>query len=207
MLFLEKLMNGSIYVNDSARSFNKIYPTIIDFKFLSEITGKNIVKVIGNRLLDQIEKIPKFFLINSPNFMLVMGDDDYSIRSEISSNKPRTSVSGNNLNKSLIQDEPGKIVTEDDLSVFKRLIILNFILLKFKVVFIFGKLAIYFIQFIQKDYIFNKKFNLHPYLANLIKFILVKAELNNIEIILPEDGKYIIKSEYAKFFNPDGNYL
>lgn len=204
MLFLEKLMSGSIFINDSTKSINKIYPTIIDFKFLSEITKKNYVKAIGLRLHNQIQKIYNFFSINSPNFVLVIGDDDSIIQAEIANFKLlHNNQSSNSVNKSIIQEDSGKTVSEEDLSIFKRLIMLNFIILRFKTVFILGRLALYFIQFVQKDYIFAKKFDVHPYLANLIKFIIAKAELNNIEIVLPEDGKYIVNNEYKKFFNAD----
>jgi len=206
MLFLEKLMNGSIFINDSTKAINKIYPTVIDFKFLSQITKKNYVKAIGLRLHNQIQKIYNFFSINSPNYILVIGDDDNVIQTEIMSFKLHNNIpNSNTMNRSLIQEESGKTVTEEDKALFKRLIILNFIILRFKSVFIFGKLALYFIQYVQKDYIFAQKFNIHPYLANLIKFIIAKAELNNIEIILPEDGKYIVETEYPKFFNSDRN--
>lgn len=204
MLFLEKLMNGSIYINDSTKSFNKTYPTIIDFKFLGEMTKQKYVKAIGLRMHNQIQKIYNFFSINSPNFILAIGDDDSTNQFEISKFKLlHTIQSSSSLNKSIVQEESGKTVSDEDVAVFKRLIILNFIILKFKTVFIFGKLALYFIQFIQKDYIFAKKFDVHPYLTNMIKFIIAKAELNNIEIVLPEDGKYIMKVEYSKFFNTD----
>jgi len=207
MIFLEKLMNGSIYINDSTRSINKIYPTIIDFKFLSEVTKKKYVKALGFRIFNEIQKIPNFFMINSPNFMLVIGDDDLSNNLEIANFKEKNRQMSNSMNKSTIHEEQGKNVTEDDKNIFNRLLILNFILLRFKTVFIFGKLALYFLQFIQKDFIFDCKFDLHPYLANLVKFIIAKAELNQIEIILPEDGRYILKTEYAKFFNSDCKFL
>jgi len=203
MLFLEKLIIGSIFINDSTKSFNKIYPTIIDFKFLYEITKKKFVKAIGLRMNNQIQKITNFFSINSPNYILVFGDEDSMTQFEISSYKLLQNQSGNSINKTLIQEESGKTITEEDTTLFKRLIMLNFVILKFKTVFIFGKLALYFIQFIQKDYIFSRKFDIHPYLENLIKFILAKAELNNIEIVLPEDIKYIVNSEYSRFFNTD----
>ena len=193
MLFLEKFMKGSTYINDSTKSINKKYPTVIDFKFLSDITQRSYVKAIGLRLHTQIQKITKFLTINSQNFVLVIGDDD-NINDFEYENK--VSLKGD-------EEKDRSWISEEDRMLFKRLLILNFILLKFKVVFIFGKLALYFIQFIQKDYIFARKYNCHVFLGNLIKFIIAKAELNNVEIVLPEDARYLQKVEYVKYYNTD----
>jgi hypothetical protein len=203
MSFLEKFMKGSIFINDSTRSIGKNYPSIIDYKFLSDYTNNTYNKAIGLRLNNQISKITNFFSINTQNFILVLGDADIFIPFEANQGK----ANSNNLRHSISYEETqnfNKIgFTDDDIDVYKRLIMLNFMLLKFKTIFIFGKLALYFIQFVQKDYIFNKKFEIHHFLANLMKLILTKAQLNNIELILPEDGKYIVKSEYSKFFTTE----
>jgi hypothetical protein len=203
MSFLEKFMKGSIFINDSTRSIGKNFPSIIDYKFLSDYTNKIYNKAIGLRLNNQIVKITNFFSINTQNFILVLGDGDIFIPFEANQGKANT----HNLRHSISYEESQNFnnvgFTDDDIDVYKRLIMLNFMLLKFKTIFIFGKLALYFIQFIQKDYIFNKKFEIHHFLSKLIKLILTKAQLNNIELILPEDGKYIVKSEYSKFFNTE----
>ena len=141
----------------------------------------------------EIQKITKFLTINSQNFVLVIGDDD-NINDFEYENK--VSLKGD-------EEKDRSWISEEDRMLFKRLLILNFILLKFKVVFIFGKLALYFIQFIQKDYIFARKYNCHVFLGNLIKFIIAKAELNNVEIVLPEDARYLQKVEYVKYYNTD----
>lgn len=193
MLFLEKFMKGFTYINDSTKSINKKYPTVIDFKFLSDVTQKSYVKAIGLRLHTQIQKITKFLSINSQNFMLVIGDDDNFNDLE----------NGNKVSLKGEEEKDSSWISEEDRMLFKRLLVLNFILLKFKVVFIFGKLALHFIQFIQKDYIFARKYNCHVYLRNLIKFIVSKAQLNNVEIVLPEDARYLLKVEYAKYYNSD----
>lgn len=204
MSYLEKFMKGTIFVNDSTRSIVKNYPTIIDYKFLSDVTLKPYSKAIGLRLNTQINKITNFFTINSPNFILILGDGDIFIPFDANQTK-NNNASRNSISYEESQNINKSGFSEDDQDVFKRLFMLNFMLLKFKTVFIFGKLALYFIQFIQKDFIFHIKFDIHPFLANLMKFILAKAQLNNIEIILPEDGKYIAKSEYSKFFNTERN--
>ena len=196
-------MKGSIFINDSTRSIGKNYPSIIDYKFLSDYTNKIYSKAIGLRLNTQISKITNFFTINSPNFILVLGDGDIFIPFDANQSKANPN---NNMSRQSISYEESQNFnkigfSEEDIDVFQRLIMLNFTLFKYKTIFIFGKMALYFIQFIQKDFIFNVKFDVHPFLANLMKLILVKAQLNNIEIILPEDGKYIVKSEYSKFFN------
>lgn len=154
---------AQIYINDSTVHFTCKYPSIINM--LSK------TKAMGIRLETQIQKITNFFLINSPNFMLVIG---------------------NNFDRKYEKDIP------DDY-IMQNLLILNSIMQRFKVIFIYGKLAIYFIHFIQKDYILDPSFKLNPVFNQLIKFILIRASLNNIEIILPEDGRILKKTEYAKF--------
>jgi len=92
---------------------------------------------------------------------------------------------------------------ENDLLTDLRII--NASLLKFTHIFIIGKLAIYFIHFIQKNYIINKE-EINPDYDRLTRFILIQADLNNIEIVLPEDAYTLKSSEYEKFSTQE-NYF
>jgi len=84
--------------------------------------------------------------------------------------------------------------------------IINTSLLKFKSVFIIGKLALYFINFVQKEFNFGSR---EPFITDydrLTRFILIQAHLNNIEIVLPEDAYILNKEEFEKF-STEENYL
>ena len=67
-----------------------------------------------------------------------------------------------------------------------------------------GKLALQFIQFLRHDYeLFDN--NLYPVNENLFKlmrYILIKADLLKIEIILPTDFKILNKEEFKKHLEP-----
>ena len=75
---------------------------------------------------------------------------------------------------------------------------------RFKKIFIFGKLSLQFIQFIRHDYdLFDKKlYPVNPNLFSLMKYILIKAYLLKIEIILPDDFKILDKEEFKKHLMP-----
>ena len=85
-----------------------------------------------------------------------------------------------------------------------NLLILNAIMGKFKKIFIMGKLALQFIQFLRHDYeIFdNNLYQVHPSLFKIIRYILVKADLLNIEIIIPSDFKILDKEEFNRHLYP-----
>ncbi len=89
--------------------------------------------------------------------------------------------------------------------VLTDLRIINATLLKFKSVFIIGKLAIYFITFIQKKFNFGNEEFTSEY-NRLTRFILIQAHLNKIEVVLPEDATILDVSEYEKFLTEE-NYL
>lgn len=72
-------------------------------------------------------------------------------------------------------------------------------MLRFKVIFILGKLGIMLIHFLQRDFIIDPKYKLNPLFYKLVKYILVKANFNKIEISLPVDGKILKKLEYEKY--------
>ena len=90
------------------------------------------------------------------------------------------------------------------------LLILNAVMHKFKKIFIMGKLALQFIQFLRHDYeIFdNNLYQVNPNLFKMIRYILIKADLLNIEIIIPSDFKILNKEEFERhlypFIDPNG---
>ncbi len=92
----------------------------------------------------------------------------------------------------------------DEECFITELLILNAVMVKFKKIFIMGKLALQFIQFLRQDYeLFDN--NLYPVNENLFKimrFILIKADLLNIDIILPDDFKILNKEEFKKHLGP-----
>ena len=84
------------------------------------------------------------------------------------------------------------------------LLILNATMTKFKKIFIMGKLALQFIQFLRHDYeIFdNNLYPVNPNLFKIIRYILVKADLLGIEIIIPNDFKILNKEEFERHLYP-----
>jgi hypothetical protein len=67
-----------------------------------------------------------------------------------------------------------------------------------------------FIQFLRNDYtLFDEKYKIQENLLKLMKYILVRAYLLNIEIILPEDFKILDKEEYQRhletMYDADGD--
>ena len=67
-----------------------------------------------------------------------------------------------------------------------------------------GKLALQFIQFLRQDYeLFdNNLYQVHPNLFKIIRYILIKADLLNIQIIIPSDFKILDKDEFNKHLYP-----
>jgi len=141
-------------------------------KYPSVIDVPINLRAIGLRIESPIQKITTFFQIDSFNYMLIIGDFDLEER------------------------------LSDEEIIFKKLLILNSIMLRFKVIFILGKLAIMLIHFLQKEIVIDPKYKINPLFYNLIKYIMVKANFNNIEIVLPTDGKILKKSEYQNYI-PD----
>ena len=90
--------------------------------------------------------------------------------------------------------------------IFESLLILNANLNLYRKIFIFGKLAMHFICFVQEEYYFGDVIKLNPSYFQLMNFILVRAHLNNIEIVLPEDIVLLHNSEYEKF-SLEENYM
>ena len=205
--FLDELMGKcSIYVNDSIYRFDKYLPTIVDVKVP--------LKVLGAKINDQLQKILEFFSIDNKKYALIFGDNDvFRVKGHNISNQNTNNNSENtgekNLLENVLNDVENSGMTEildysSEETMEENLLILNSIMSRFKKIFIFGKLALQFIQFIRHDYdLFdNKLYPVNQNLFNLMKYILVKAYLLKIEIILPDDFKILDKEEYKKHFIP-----
>ncbi|MCQ2818673.1 MAG: phosphoglycerate kinase [archaeon] len=183
--FLEILTKKTVmYINDSVLSFDKYYPSIIDMNVP--------VRVIGQKIGSQLRKIIDFFSIENKEYLLIVGDNDV-----FRTNGKNTSNPGNSGTTYQLEDS-------DLESFMTSLLIMNSIMGRFKKIFIFGKLALQFIQFLRKDYTLfdNSKYAVNEKLFPLMKYILVKASLLNIEIFLPEDIKVLEKNEYQKHLVP-----
>ncbi len=201
--FLNGLMEKStIYVNDSIYSFDKYTPTIIDVNVP--------LKVLGAKIQEQLKKILDFFSIDSKEYALIMGDNDiFRLRNQnIVKNNNGNEEGEKNLQENILDDGTVGGVEILDYSyeetMITNLLIINAIMNRFKKIFIFGKLAIQFIQFLRHDYdIFdNSLYAINENIFKLIKYILIKAYLLKIEIILPDDFKILDKEEYKKHLIP-----
>jgi hypothetical protein len=208
--FLNGLMEKStIYVNDSIFSFDKYSPTVID---------ANVpLKVLGAKIQEQLRKILDFFSIDNKEYILIMGDNDiFKLRNqEIAKSNGGGEEGEKNLQANILDDGTvgGTEILDysDEETMITNLLIINSIMGRFKKIFIFGKLALQFIQFLRHDYdIFdNKLYCINENLFNLMKYILIKAYLLKIEIILPDDFKILDKEEFKKHLVPfiDSNGL
>ena len=203
--FLNELMEKStIYVNDSIYSFDKYTPTVIDVNVP--------LKVLGAKIQEQLKKILDFFSIDNKEYALIMGDNDIfrlknqHIKNSISNQNEEGEKK--NLQENILDDGTVGGVEILDYSyeetMITNLLIINAIMNRFKKIFIFGKLAIQFIQFLRHDYdIFdNSLYCVNENIFKLIKYILIKAYLLKIEIILPDDFKILDKEEYKKHLVP-----
>ena len=208
--FLDELTGKTaIYINDSIYSFDKLSPTIIDVKVP--------LRVLGLKIEEQLRKITDFFQIENKEYMLIMGDNDnYKIKGRSFSNKTDEVNEGegentnNNNNEDDLVGETYKLDYSDNETLITNLLILNAVMERFKKIFIFGKLAMQFIQFLRNDYtLFDEKYKIQENLLKLMKYILVRAYLLNIEIILPEDFKILDKEEYQRhletMYDADGD--
>ena len=199
--FLNELMEkSSIYVNDSIFSFDKYSPTII---------GVNVpLKVVGAKIQEQLKKILDFFSIDNKEYALIMGDNDiFRLRNQ-DVVKTNSEEGEKNLQENILDDGTvgGTEILDysDEETMITNLLIINSIMGRFKKIFIFGKLALQFIQFLRHDYeIFdNSLYCINENLFKLMKYILVKAYLLKIEIILPDDFKILDKEEFKKHLVP-----
>ena len=199
--FLNGLMEkSSIYVNDSIFSFDKYTPTIVDVNVP--------LRVVGAKIQEQLKKILDFFSIDNKEYILIMGDNDiFRLRNqEVAKNNGDENEK--NLQANILDDGTvgGTEILDysDEETMITNLLIINSIMGRFKKIFIFGKLALQFIQFLRCDYdIFdNKLYCVNENLFKLMKYILIKAYLLKIEIILPDDFKILDKEEFKKHLVP-----
>ena len=201
--FLNELMEKStIFVNDSIFSFDKYTPTVIDVNVP--------LKVLGAKIQEQLKKILDFFSIDSKEYALIMGDNDiFRLRSQdILKSNNGTEENQKNLQENILDEGlvGGSEILDysDEETMITNLLIINAIMTRFKKIFIFGKLAIQFIQFLRHDYdIFdNSLYCVNENIFKLMKYILIKAYLLKIEIILPDDFKILDKEEFKKHLVP-----
>jgi hypothetical protein len=157
--FMKLLSAGSVFVNDSPFGILKKTPSVLD------MICKH--RAIGKRLDSQFSKFLYFYLINSPNFMLIIGDMDIKAESP-------------------------------DQYYLQHLLIINALLSKFKVICLMGKIGLVFVQYLQKEFFVYKELNINPIFYQFIKYILVRAKLNGVEIILPTDIRILPKAECEK---------
>ena len=213
--FIDNLIGKTtIFVNDSIFSFNKFYPSIIDFN-----NSNMKLKMMGLKIEEQMKKILDFFQIQNEKFILILGDNE------------NYETLGRDENDERKDDEivgESFVKNYDENCMRNNLLILSAIMIRFKKIFIFGKLAIQFIKFLRKDdQLFcginknneeneennennnnnnnnnnNEDYSLKSNLFPLIKYILIKAYINNIEIILPNDFKILEKNEYNLHLEP-----
>jgi hypothetical protein len=206
--------SNQLFVLDSVRSILKKFPSVIDMQ--SE------VRCLGLRLQSQLQKLTDFLSINSSNFMLVIGDIDSQNNNfnekfqnqnlNFKDSNVNSSKIGNSSNKSVNMSQmdqekkenqslniSNQIPIIDDTTVLNTLLTINSLLPKFKRIFIMGKVGILFIHFIQNDYVIDPKFKVNPVYHNFMKYILVRANLSGVKIILPEDGIILRKEEYERY--------
>ena len=138
-----------------AFSFGRTTPVIFNFIALSNnfsisftlsfIDVKVPLRVIGSKIEEQLKKITDFFSIDSKQYLLIIGDNDnFRVKGR------------DNVSKILGEDDiegDSYILNYDDIeSLISNLLIINSLMLRFKEIYIFGKLALHFLQFVRKDY-------------------------------------------------------
>jgi hypothetical protein len=167
---------------------------------------KSNLRVLGEKIQTQLKKILEFFSINNDEYALVMGDNDvFRVRS-YDTNKTgedNKTIRDNILDEGHIGGTEILDYSHEE-TMITNLLIINAIMHRFKKIFIFGKLALQFIQFLRQDYeLFdNSLYGVNEKLFQLMKYILVKAYLLKIEIILPDDFKILDKEEFKKHISP-----
>lgn len=149
------------------------------FKYPTIIDALHEKRLLGTYLEDQLCKITNFFSIVTKNYLLIIG----------SNNSDSLSLDNNNYEECL-----------------KNLIILNNIIYKFKTVIILGRLGLMFLLLVQDKFTFGYEVLIPKEFVPLMKYILIKADLNNISILLPLDLRYIPIKEYKRFLGYDEDF-
>ena len=232
--FLNALTDKTtLFVNDSIFSFDKYYPTIIDvdsnlkvlgikvqeqlkkiIEFFS-IENKNYILIIGDNDIFRVKGRNQIIApINNTNNNNLNNNEEEKDKEKEKENEVENKEENNNKNfespnSENILDEGELGGTEildysDEESLITNLLILNSIMGRFKKIFIMGKLALQFIQFLRHDYdLFdNNLYKVNENLFKIMQYILIKADLLNIDIILPNDFKILDKEEFKKHLVP-----
>ena len=232
--FLNALTDKTtLFVNDSIFSFDKYYPAIIDvdsnlkvlgikvqeqlkkiIEFFS-IENKNYILIIGDNDIFRVKGRNQIIApINNTNNNNLNNNEEEKDKEKEKENEVENKEENNNKNfespnSENILDEGELGGTEildysDEESLITNLLILNSIMGRFKKIFIMGKLALQFIQFLRHDYdLFdNNLYKVNENLFKIMQYILIKADLLNIDIILPNDFKILDKEEFKKHLVP-----
>jgi 3-phosphoglycerate kinase len=191
----DPLLNSQPGTNQHLKFFTKL--KFVDLLSLRNRDMENKISLknqifVNDSLFSILKKYPS--VIDMQCEMRCLG-----LRLETQLHKVTNFLSINSNNFMLIIGDMWRNTVLDDNSIFEILLTINCLLSRFKIVFIVGKIALYFIQFIQNDYVINQRYIFSPIFHKLVKYILVRADLNNVKIILPEDGKILIKKEVEKF--------
>ena len=219
----------TIFINDSIFSLDKYYPTIIDVESKLKVLGikvqeqlKKIIEFfsIENNNYILILGDNDVFRVKGRNLIINPVNNNEQKEEKVKDkDKENENEEENKEEEKVIEkkiEPPNNILNEgyiggteildysDEESLLTNLYILNAIMGRFKKIFIMGKLALQFIQFLRHDYeLFDN--NLYPVnekLFKLMRYILIKADLLKIEIILPTDFKILNKEEFKKHLEP-----
>ena len=226
--FLNALTNKStIFVNDSIFSFDKYYPTIIDVDSKLKVLGtkiqeqlkkiieffsienNNYVLILGDNDIFRVKGRKQIINPLNINNNEKENDKEKDKENEGENKEEKIEKKFESPNTENILDEGyigGSEILDysDEESLITNLLILNAIMGKFKKIFIMGKLALQFIQFLRHDYeLFdNNLYQVNENLFKIMRFILIKADLLGIDIILPDDFKILNKEEFKKHLEP-----
>ena len=230
--FLNALTDKTtIFVNDSIYNFDRYYPTIIDvdsnlkvlgikvqeqlkkiIEFFS-IENKNYILILGDndifRVKGRKQLISAIDTTNNNNNEEEKDKEKENKENEEENKEENDKKKFESPNAENILDEGEIGGTEildysDEESLLTNLLILNSIMGRFKKIFIMGKLALQFIQFLRHDYeLFdNNLYKVNENLFKIMQYILIKADLLKIDIILPTDFKILNKEEFKKHLEP-----
>ena len=230
--FLNALTNNTtIFVNDSIFSFDKYYPSIIDIDSKLRVLGIKIHEQL-KKIIEffSIENKDYVLILGDNDIFRVKGrkqivnpinnnkEEDKEKDKEKENNKENEGENNEEKNNP-VNEEPlntENILGEgymggtemldysDEECLITNLLILNAIMERFKKIFIMGKLALQFIQFLRHDYeLFdNNLYKVNENLFKIMRYILIKADLLGIDIILPNDFKILNKEEYKRHLEP-----